>query len=85
MQISQAMVEQDIASIRANNLIHEYVNASFMSANEKFNSAMVFESQPDAKFADPDELKLQRLLRSGKNEGESREAVDREETPAEES
>jgi len=36
----------DIAELRAHNLINEYVNASFMSANEKFNSAMVFETQP---------------------------------------
>jgi hypothetical protein len=33
--------------MKANNLINEYVNASFMSANERFNSAMVFESQLD--------------------------------------
>jgi len=35
-----------MAELRAHNLINEYVNASFMSANEKFNSAMVFETQP---------------------------------------
>lgn len=35
---------QDVAQLKANNLITEYVNASFMSANEKFNSAMVFET-----------------------------------------
>jgi hypothetical protein len=34
----------DIAELRAHNLINEYVNSSFMSANEKFNSAMVFET-----------------------------------------
>ena len=38
---------RDFAELRAHNLIHEYVNASFMSANEKFNSAMVFETQPN--------------------------------------
>ena len=39
--------QADMAQMKANNLISEYVNASFMSANERFNSAMVFESQLD--------------------------------------
>ena len=39
--------QPDMAQMKANNLITEYVNSSFMSANERFNSAMVFESQLD--------------------------------------
>ena len=37
----------DLAQVRAKNLLDEYVTTSFMSANEKFNSAMVFETQLD--------------------------------------
>jgi hypothetical protein len=37
----------DLAKVRAHNLLQEYVTTSFMSANEKFNSAMVFETQMD--------------------------------------
>jgi hypothetical protein len=33
-----------MAKVRENNLLDEYVTTSFMSANEKFNSAMVFET-----------------------------------------
>jgi hypothetical protein len=40
-------VGPDVAQVKANNLISEYVNSSFMSANERFNSAMVFESMLD--------------------------------------
>ena len=36
-----------MAQVRANNLIQEYVTNSFMSANEKFNSALVFETLPE--------------------------------------
>jgi hypothetical protein len=42
-----AVVGADLAQVKANNLISEYVNSSFMSANERFNSAMVFESMLD--------------------------------------
>ena len=37
----------DLTKAKANNFLNEYVTASFMSANEKFNSAMVFETQLD--------------------------------------
>lgn len=37
----------DFAGIKTNNLLKEYVTSSFMGANEKFNSAMVFETQFD--------------------------------------
>ena len=47
--------------MKAHNLVNEYVNASFMSANEKFNSAMVFETQPkDAERSE--KTKLERML-----------------------
>ena len=32
---------------RAGNFLSEYITTSFMSVNEKFNSAMVFETQID--------------------------------------
>lgn len=51
----------DVAQIKANNLITEYVNASFMSANERFNSAMVFESQLD-ETGQREDRKLQKLI-----------------------
>ncbi len=51
----------DVAQIKANNLITEYVNASFMSANERFNSAMVFESQLD-ETGQREDKKLQKLI-----------------------
>lgn len=38
------VAKTDMAKVRANNLLSEYVTTSFMSANEKFNSAMVFET-----------------------------------------
>lgn len=47
--------------MKANNLITEYVNASFMSANERFNSAMVFESQLD-ETGQREDKKLQKLI-----------------------
>ena len=50
-----------MAQIKANNLITEYVNASFMSANERFNSAMVFESQLD-ETGQREDKKLQKLI-----------------------
>jgi hypothetical protein len=50
-----------LAQIKANNLITEYVNASFMSANERFNSAMVFESQLD-ETGQREDKKLQKLI-----------------------
>ena len=37
----------DAVNLKAHNLLNEYVTTSFMSANEKFNSAMVFETQLD--------------------------------------
>ena len=53
--------QADVAQLKANNLISEYVNASFMSANERFNSAMVFESQLDESGLREDR-KLQKLI-----------------------
>jgi hypothetical protein len=50
-----------MAQMKANNLINEYVNASFMSANERFNSAMVFESQLD-ETGQREDKKLQKLI-----------------------
>lgn len=35
---------QNYQKAKANNFLQEYVTTSFMSANEKFNSAMVFET-----------------------------------------
>ena len=54
----------DVAQIKANNLINEYVNASFMSANERFNSAMVFESMLDEQglMQKKEEKKLDKLI-----------------------
>ncbi|CDW71353.1 dna-dependent protein kinase catalytic subunit [Stylonychia lemnae] len=48
----------DISQIKANNLINEY--------NEKFNSAMVFETQPDKINIKSEEEKLQKLLNNKK-------------------
>ena len=60
--IEMRLSEQaDMAQMKANNLISEYVNASFMSANERFNSAMVFESQLD-ETGQREDKKLQRLI-----------------------
>lgn len=60
--IEMRLEEQvDLAQLRANNLINEYVNASFMSANERFNSAMVFESQLD-EIGQREDKKLQKLI-----------------------
>lgn len=42
-----AVHAQDFTRAKANNFLKEYVTTSFMSANEKFNSAMVFETQLD--------------------------------------
>jgi len=53
--------QADVAQLKANNLISEYVNASFMSSNERFNSAMVFESQLDESGLREDR-KLQKLI-----------------------
>jgi hypothetical protein len=53
--------QADMAQMKANNLINEYVNASFMSANERFNSAMVFESQLD-ETGQREDKKLQKLI-----------------------
>lgn len=41
------MHKLDFRQHKANNFLNEYVTTSFMSANEKFNSAMVFETQLD--------------------------------------
>ena len=65
-QIERQLASSDVAELRANNLISEYVNASFMSANEKFNSAMVFETQPDVRRKGEegaDSEKLKRFLK----------------------
>ena len=35
---------RDIASIRVQNMMNEYLTQSFMGANEKFNQNMVFET-----------------------------------------
>ncbi len=48
--ISLATIEQkafknaDRSVVKTSNLLKEYVTSSFMGANEKFNSAMVFET-----------------------------------------
>ena len=42
-----AVHSHDYTRAKANNFLKEYVTTSFMSANEKFNSAMVFETQLD--------------------------------------
>lgn len=44
---AKASNTMDFAGIKTNNLLKEYVTSSFMGANEKFNSAMVFETQFD--------------------------------------
>jgi hypothetical protein len=44
---AKASSTTDFAGIKTNNLLKEYVTSSFMGANEKFNSAMVFETQFD--------------------------------------
>lgn len=65
-QITQASSEADIAQIKAQNLIEQYVNASFMGASERFNSAMVFETLPD---------KLQMGIGQGQKPGASSTAA----------
>ena len=51
-----------MAQVRANNLIQEYVTNSFMSANEKFNSALVFETLPEQINLKNEEEKIQSLI-----------------------
>lgn len=48
---------------KANNFLNEYVTTSFMSANEKFNSAMVFETQLDEANMRSEKQKVDELLR----------------------
>lgn len=38
-------IKNDIAGMRVQNMMNEYLTSSFMSANEKFNQNMVFETQ----------------------------------------
>jgi hypothetical protein len=44
-------------------MLQEYVTTSFMSANEKFNSAMVFETQLDEESIQTEKKKVNELLR----------------------
>ena len=53
----------DFAGIKTNNLLKEYVTSSFMGANEKFNSAMVFETQ----FDDPKQEVKQTEIKGSTN------------------
>lgn len=53
----------DLAQVRAKNLLDEYVTTSFMSANEKFNSAMVFETQLDEVGIQSEQKKVNDLLK----------------------
>ena len=43
--------------------MNEYVTTSFMSANEKFNSAMVFETQLDEAGMRSEKQKVDEILR----------------------
>ena len=54
---------KDFSKARANNFLNEYVTTSFMSANEKFNSAMVFETQLDEAGILSEKQKVDEILR----------------------
>ena len=47
VQEAQGLSKRDIAGLRVQNMMNEYLTSSFMSANEKFNQNMVFETQID--------------------------------------
>ena len=53
----------DFTRAKANNFLNEYVTTSFMSANEKFNSAMVFETQLDEAGMRSEKQKVDEILR----------------------
>lgn len=53
----------DFNKTKANNFLNEYVTTSFMSANEKFNSAMVFETQLDEAGMRSEKQKVDEILR----------------------
>ena len=46
-QDAQSLSKRDIAGLRVQNMMNEYLTSSFMSANEKFNQNIVFETQID--------------------------------------
>lgn len=46
-QEAQNLSKRDIAGVRVQNMMNEYLTSSFMNANEKFNQNMVFETQID--------------------------------------
>ena len=53
----------DFNKKKASNFLNEYVTTSFMSANEKFNSAMVFETQLDEAGMRSEKEKVDEILR----------------------
>ena len=53
----------DFNKKKASNFLNEYVTTSFMSANEKFNSAMVFETQLDEAGMRSEKEKVNEILR----------------------
>jgi hypothetical protein len=59
--------KQDLAKVRAHNLLNEYVTTSFMSANEKFDTAMVFETQLDEAGMQTEQKKISQLMHKTMN------------------
>lgn len=57
------MHNKDFMKAKANNFLSEYVTTSFMSANEKFNSAMVFETQLDEAGMRSERQKVDEIIR----------------------
>lgn len=53
---------QDVAGIRVQNMMNEYLTAPFMGANERFNQNMVFETQLDQINMKKEEEKLQEIV-----------------------
>jgi hypothetical protein len=53
---------KDIASIRVQNMMNEYLTQSFMSANEGFNAEMVYETAPEAINFEQEEQKYMEIF-----------------------
>jgi hypothetical protein len=53
---------KDIAGLRIQNMMNEYLTSSFMSANEKFDQNMVFETQLEEIDVKKEEEQYQELF-----------------------
>ena len=58
----EAASAKDVAGVRVQNMMNEYLTAPFMGANERFNQNMVFETQLDQINMKKEEEKLQEVV-----------------------